>query len=335
MLSLEISSKGRRRWRLPPRPQTSRGLALLAFMPAIVLLAAAGCTRSAAGAATGPDGNEDKPTLSVVTSITVLADLVKNVGGERVEVKSLVPSGADPNTFQPPHRDVLVVSEADVVFFNGLGLDRTLRNVVINAARSDLPLVMLTDGLPTLDSGFSSDPFAPPGPTRGNPYLWLDPRNAIVYVERIRDTLGAIDPSGAATYQANAASYLERLRALDAELEAQLAVIPPEHRKLVVLHDAFPYLAQRYGFELVAVTIKTPGREPSAQEVADVSRAVRQYEVPTVFTEPQLNARLLKLAARDANIKIGTLYSDSLDHHVPTYEALLRYNARQLVSGLK
>src|SRR5205085_12560998 len=115
----------------------------------------------------------------------------------------------------------------------------------------------------------------------------------------------------------------------------QLCTIPSERRKLVTLHDGFPYLAERYGLRLGGVAIKTPGRAPSAQEVADVSRALREHQVPTVFTEPQLDARLLKPAARDAGIRISTLYSDSLDQAVPSYEALVRYNARQLVNGLK
>jgi ABC-type Zn uptake system ZnuABC Zn-binding protein ZnuA len=290
-----------------------------------------------------PDGPaksrvEDNPPLQVVTSVTVLADLIRQVGGERVEVKALVPVGADPYTYQPAPREVMTVARARIVFFNGLGLDRTLRNVQANADHTDLPVVILSDGLPRLESGLSTlerTSLTTTGPSRGNPYLGLDPRLAGAYVERIRDGLSAVDPAGATAYQANANAYLARLGLVDREVEQQLDSIPPERRKLVTLHDAFPYFADRYGLELVAVAITTPGRAPSAQEVADVSRAVQQYAVPTVFTEPQLDARLLKLAARDAGIGIGTLYSDTLDHAVPTYQALLRYNARQLVNGLK
>jgi manganese/iron transport system substrate-binding protein len=307
---------------------------LLRLLPQLLLIASLGCASSRPAAVTGSDAHSRLP---VVTSITVLADLVRQVGGERVEVTALVPSGADPNTFQPPHREVLVVSQAKIVFFNGLGLDRTVRGVLNNASRPDLPLVVLSDGLPTLESGLTSLDVASagsPAPVRGNAYLWLDPRHAATYVERIRDGLAAVDPDGAASYQANAGRYLVALKSLDENLETQLAAIPPDRRKLVTMHDAFPYLADRYGLQLVAVAIKTPGREPSAQEIADVSRAVQEHRVPTVFIEPQLDSRLLKLAARDAGVRIGTLYSDTLDQHVPTYEALLRYNARQLVNGL-
>lgn len=270
--------------------------------------------------------------MPVVTSFTVLADLVRQVGGERVSVHALVPSGADPNTFQPAPRHVVAVAESRIVFLNGLGLDRTARTVVDNAARPDLPVVMLASGLPTLESGLSAPV---EGGGRGNPYLWLDPRNAAIYVERIRDALSGVDPAGAAVYQANAAAYLRRLAALDAEIEEQLAAIPPARRKLVTLHDAFPYFAARYGFQLAGVAITTPGRAPSAREVAAVARVIQEQRVPVVYTEPQLDARLLKLAARDAGIEISTLYSDTLDATVQSYEELLRYNARQLVDGLR
>ena len=308
-------------------------LARLRTLPLLLLFGLIACT-SGGRVATGLAGPESGPPLSVITSITVLADLIRQVGGDRVEVKALVPSGADPNTFQPAPRDVVSVSHAGIVFFNGLGLDRTVRTVVSNAARPELPVVVLADGLPTIESDLTAIDRGP-GAARGNPYLWLDPRNARVYVERIRDGLTAVDPAGAGSYRENAAGYLDLMSALDDELAKQVATITPRRRKLVTLHDAFPYLAERYGLELVGVVIKTPGRQPSAQEVADVSRAMRQYEVPTVFTEPQLDARLLKLAARDAGINISTLYSDTLDQAVPTYEALLRYNAMHLVNGLQ
>ena len=309
----------------------------MAARPLLLLIAAlllSSCLRS-----TGPSSSGSLPPARplVVTSFTVLSDLIQQVGAERVEVRALVPSGADPNTYQPAQREVLTVAHAALVVTNGLGLDRSVRVLVGNAARADLPIVVLSDGLPTLESGLvNPDPSASSSVTsRGNPYLWLDPRRAQVYVERIREALTAVDPTGAADYTAAAGRYTARLAALDAETELQLAAIPPERRKLVTLHDGFPYLAQRYQLDLVGVVIKTPGRAPSAREVADVSRAMQQTAVRTVFTEPQLDARLLKLAARDAGIEISTLYSDTLDQTVPSYEALLRYNSRQLVNGLR
>ena len=311
---------------VPSRTRSFSSLALLAIV--LLVLACAPPAREAGG-------RETDDRILVVTSITVLADLIREVGGERVEVRALVPGGADPYTFQPAPRQVLEAARADLVIFNGLGLERTVRSTVNHANRPDLPIVFLSDGLPLLESGLTSPDPASGGSGRGNAYLWLDPRRAVAYVDRIGDSLSRVDPATATAYRANAEAFRRRLEALDAEVEDELRVIPAARRKLVTLHDAFPYFAERYRFELVGVAIKTPGRVPSAQEVADVARTIRGYDVPAVFVEPQLDARLLKLAARDAGIKIGTLYSDTLDQHVPSYEALLRYNARQLVNGLR
>jgi manganese/iron transport system substrate-binding protein len=295
---------------------------------AAALLALVSLACVPAGGGSRSSNTTPSRTISVVTSTTVLADLIRQVGGARVRVTALVPSGADPNTFQPAARHVMTVTHADLVVFNGLGLDRTVRTLVANVSRPDLAVIALADGLPTLENRFAA-------PDRANPYLWLDPRNVVAYVERIREALTGIDPAGAQEYSANTETYRNRLAVLDDEVESQLVAIPLERRKLVTLHDGFPYLAKRYGFEIIGVVIKTPGREPSAREVADVSRALQRQDIRTVFTEPQLDARLLKLAARDAGINISTLYSDTLDQTVPTYEALLRYNARQLVIGLQ
>jgi zinc/manganese transport system substrate-binding protein/manganese/iron transport system substrate-binding protein len=276
--------------------------------------------------------------VRVLTSVSVLADLIEQVGGERVAVEALVPSGADPFTYQPAPREVLTAAAADLVLFNGLGLDRTVRSIAANSARTDLEVVNLADGLPTIEGAVVYDPWwsgEELAVRRPNPYLWMDPRLAAVYVERIGAALSRVDPGAASWYASNVSRYNATLAALEAEIESQLSLIPAEQRKLVTLHDGFPYFARRFGLEQVAIVIQTPGREPSAREVVNLATILRSKQVRTVFIEPQLNARLLKLAARDAGIEIRTLYSDTLDEHVPTYEALLRYNARQLVNGLR
>jgi ABC-type Zn uptake system ZnuABC Zn-binding protein ZnuA len=326
---------------LPDRraPRGRRGTAATAgrALPfACLLLLGLVALSIACGVKPGPESSPVAEPVKVVTSVTVLADLIRQVGRERVEVRALVPSGADPFTFQPAAREVLAVAGAELVVFNGLGLDRTVRSIASNAGRSDLEVLVLADGLPTLEGGVSYDPWwsgEEQEIRRPNPYLWMDPRLASVYVERIRDALIRVEPGSASLFSANTTRYTAHLAQLEAEIEAQLSQIPPEQRKLLTLHDGFPYFAQRFGLEQVGIVIQTPGREPSAREVVDLARLLRSSEVRTVYIEPQLNARLLKLAARDAGIEIRTLYSDTLDEHVPSYEALLRYNARQLVNG--
>jgi zinc/manganese transport system substrate-binding protein/manganese/iron transport system substrate-binding protein len=167
-----------------------------------------------------------------------------------------------------------------------------------------------------------------------NPHLWLDVQNGMTYVERIRDALITVDPAGADVYRANADSYLAELRTLDEEVAAAVESIPPERRKLVTFHDAYPYLAQGYGLEIVAAVVESPGQEPSAQDVADLTQAIEDEAVPAVFTEPQFSARILDLAADDASVDVCVLYSDALTDDVASYVDLMRFNARELARCL-
>jgi zinc/manganese transport system substrate-binding protein/manganese/iron transport system substrate-binding protein len=153
-------------------------------------------------------------------------------------------------------------------------------------------------------------------------------------VEHIRDALAEIDPAGADTYRANADGYLAELRTLDEGVAAAIDSIPPERRKLVTFHDAFPYLARRYGLEMVAVVVASPGKEPSAKDVANLVDAIAAEDVPAVFKEPQLNARILELAADDAGVEVCTLHSAALDKKVNTYVKLMRFNAKELTRCL-
>ena len=169
----------------------------------------------------------------------------------------------------------------------------------------------------------------------GNPHMWLDPVVAVAYVERIRDGLSEADPANAATYQQNATAYIAQIADLDTWAVGQVATIPAEQRKLVTFHDAFPYLARHYGLELVGVVLKSPGREPSAQEVAALVTEIAQHDIPTVYVEPQFNARILELAARDSGIQVKRLYSDAFDDQVKSYLDLMRYDVTSLVDGLR
>ena len=243
--------------------------------------------------------------------------MVRNVAGDRVEVSALLPSGADPHTYELPPSRVAEIARADVVFVNGLGLEGNLRDVIDENAGGEV--LELTEGLETLD---------------GNPHLWLDARQAARYVERIRDALVAQDGAGRADYEANATAYLEELGALDRELEAAVQSIAPERRKLVTFHDAFRYLATRYGLEVVAVVAPSPGQEPSAQDVAELTRTLRSEGVPAVFKEPQFNAEVLELAAAGAGVRVLDLLSDAYAEGVGSYLELMRFNLERLEEGL-
>lgn len=264
-------------------------------------------------------GEGETPRVNVIVSLAIFADFARQVGGDRVDVSTLVPAGADPHTYEPGPSRVAKLTKADLVIVNGLGLEAALEDVIEENTPSSAILVKLTEGLPVIDK---------------NPHLWLDVQNAIAYVEHIRDALAEIDPVGTDTYRANADGYLAELRALDEEVAAAIDSIPFDRRKLVTFHDAFPYLARRYGLEMVAVVVASPGKEPSAKDVANLVDAIAAEDVPAVFKEPQLNARILELAADDAGVEVCTLHSAALDKKVNTYVKLMRFNARELARCL-
>lgn len=281
--------------------------------------------------------------LRVVTSTAILLDMIQRVGGDHVQAISIVPPGADPHTYQPTPRDVLALQGTRLAIWNGLGLDAAAADLVAEQGLPGLTTVVVSDGIVPLgasehedeEAGHVEDDEHGHAHAGGNPHLWLDPTLAVRYVEAIRDALVEADPVNAAVYQQNAADYIAEIQALDTWAQGELAAIPPERRKLVTFHDAFPYLARHYGLELVGVVLKSPGREPSAQEVAALVSEIQRHQIPTVYVEPQFNARILELAAHDAGVQVRRLYSDALDAEVSTYLDLMRYNVRSLADGLR
>jgi manganese/iron transport system substrate-binding protein len=283
--------------------------------------------------------------VRVITGMGIVKDLVEQVGGSRVDAFSVVPPGADPHTYQPTPRDIQSMQGARLAVWNGLGLDATAADLVAEQSLPDLTTVVLSDGITPLAGGNDDedgDQHAAGhadehghGHAEGNPHLWLDPTYAIRYVEIIRDALIEVDPAGADLYRANATAYIGEINALDAWGQTEVAKIPAERRKLVTFHDAFPYFAQHYGLELVGVVLKSPGREPSAQEVAALVTEIKAHDIPVVFAEPQFNARILDLAARDAGIQVKRLYSDAFDTQIKTYLDLIRFNITSVSEGLR
>ncbi len=300
-------------------------MALRLLLLATAAVAVAGLTAACGGDSGDHDGGQAGGEVRAVTSIDLFADLVRHVGGERVQVKALVPAGGDPHTYELAPAQVVDITDADVVFLNGLGLEKTLEGVIESNVKGGVPIVRMSEGLPVLDGGDDG---------AGNPHLWLNVRYAMRYVERIRDALIEVDPVGEEAYRSNAAAYLSELETLDSDVEKAIAAIPAGRRKLVTFHDAFSYFAQRYGLEVVAFVIRSPGREPSAGEIADLVEKIKAEDVPAVFKEPQLKAQVLELAAREAGAEVCTLYSDALDSDVDSYVKLIRHDADELVRCL-
>jgi len=289
---------------------------------AVVLVLIVGCGSSVAERESGAG------KLKVAATISVVQNLVEEVGGKRVEVSTIVPVGGSPETFQPKPSDAGRISEAEVVFENGLGLEAWLHDLLQSAGNEEQTVVTLSEGLKPIDD----DEHA-----QGNPHFWLDVANTEHYVNEIRDTLVEVDPKGAKEYRRNAEVYLERLETLDGYIREQTVSIPEERRKLVTFHDAFPYFAQAYGFDMVGVILQNPDAEPSSREVADVVRKVEEERVPVIFTEPQFNAGLADTIAQEAGVEVYELYTDTLvkDEAGNTYEAMMRTNTDRIVEALR
>ena len=300
---------------------------VLAVTALVVALTA--CSPSGSPAATGPTPAPD--ALRVVATTTVLADMVKQVGGANVDVSSIVPKGAVVETFDPSPQDVATLSEADLVVINGLGLDAWLEPVILSAA-PDVRVVRLAELLPGVEYVT--------GEEEGeavNPHLWLDVGYAKLYAQRITDALAAADPDQAAAFRAGGDANEARLAALDAWVREQIATIPPQNRKLVSFHEAFPYFAKAYGLEIVGSVVGVPGQDPSAGEVAALVDAIRASGAKAVFTEAQFNPELAEAIAEEAGVVVESdLYNDSLgDPPVDTYEGLIRWDVERIVAALR
>ena len=270
----------------------------------------------------------DPQKLIVVTTLTVLADLILQVGGDKVRVQALVPPGGEVHTYQPSPNDIKSIAQARIVFYNGAHLEEWIDETIRSAGKANLPIVVLSEGLPLIKEGGDAP----------NPHLWLDVKNARTYVERIRDSLAKMDAANAGYYADRAKSYLAQLDELDTWIQAEVAKIPVARRKLVTFHDAFPYFATRYGFSLKGVLVASPGKEPSARDLTQLARRIQQEQVPAVFAEAQFNPKAMEVLARDTGVRVITnLYNDSLSTgpEANSYIALMKHDVTQIVNALR
>jgi ABC-type Zn uptake system ZnuABC Zn-binding protein ZnuA len=280
---------------------------------------------------TGPAAGSGDPsggaTLKVVTTTTVFADIVQNVGGSRASVTSIIPPGVGPEDYEPKPEDARKLADAQLIVSNGVGLDDFLDRLLTSAG-GDQPRLVLGEGIPVIT--VDGEP---------NPHFWLDP--TLVrdhYLPAIAAKLTALDPEGKSTYDANAASYSATLDALDADLKTKVEEIPAADRKLVTFHDAFPYFAKHYGFELVGVILANVGQEPTAGELAALVETVKAAGVTAVFSEAQFSPKLAETLAQEAGVTkvVTTLYNDALGPApADTYLGMMRWNVDQIVAALR
>ncbi len=265
--------------------------------------------------------------LPVVASFSIIGDLVREVGGDRVEVTTLVGPDGDAHVYQPTPADGRRIAQAKVIFVNGLGFEGWLDRLIA-AAKSKGTVVTLGKGV---------TPRA--GEEGADPHAWQDVANAKIYVAEIRDALVAADPAGAEDYKARAGAYLARLDGLDKEIVETLAAIPEDRRRVVSTHDAFGYFSARYGVAFIAPQGVSTEAEASARDIARIIQAVKRNKVGAVFLENVSDPRLAKRIAAETGARIGgTLYSDALSAQGEggaNYIDMMRHNVRQLAQALR
>lgn len=302
--------------------------------PALLLWLLAGAALLLA--ACGGDDGEPDGRPRVLASTAIIAEFARQVAGDDAVVTTLIPAGVEVHAFEPTTDAARRIAEADVIFVNGYNLEAGVLDVIVENRASDAALIVVSEGIsPLRASGVADVDPADLLFAAGDPHMWLDVENAERYVDRIRRALVEVDPAHTGGYEQRAGAYVEELRALRAELEEMLGVIPAPRRKLVVFHDAFRYFAQAFGLELVAaVSPANPNQEPSPRDVVDTINTVEREGVPAVFREPQFSSQVLDLVAEETGVRVLTLYSVPIDGEAGSYVEMMRANARALVAGL-
>lgn len=264
--------------------------------------------------------------VRVVASFSILGDFVKNVGGDRVDVTTLVGPDSDVHVYVPPPADARKIAGAKLIVINGLGLEGWLPRL-LQLSGEKTPIVTATNGIAPLRLGSEADPHA-----------WQSVANAKKYAANIRDGLIAVSPADAELFVKNADAYLAKLDALDSEVRKAVAQIPQGKRKVISTHDAFGYFASAYGVQFIAPLGVSTETEASAKDIARIIEQIRAEKIPAVFLEKMSDPRLIRRISAETGARIGgTLYSDSLTGEkgdAPTYIDMVRHNIKALTSAL-
>jgi zinc/manganese transport system substrate-binding protein len=279
----------------------------------------------------GSAAAQDK--VKVVATFSILADLTKNVGGDRVEVAAIVGPNGDAHVYAPTPADAKKLAESKLVIANGLGFEGWMTRLV-KASGTKAANVVASKGVRPRKAVGDHDH----GHAEADPHAWQSVANVKIYVGNIRDALIAADPAGKTAYEANASAYLAKLDVLDREVRAEVARIPAGRRRIITTHDAFGYFKDAYGLDFIAPQGVSTESEVSAKDVAKIITQVKKQKIPAVFLENVSDPRLLTRIAEETGAKIGgTLYSDALTDEkgdAPTYIDMMRHNVRTLSAAL-
>ena len=271
-----------------------------------------------------------KDKKEVLTTFTVLADLARNVAGDRLTIRSIVKPGSEIHGYQPTPSDIERAGSADLIVENGLGLELWARK--FTASAGNIPTLTLSDGMEPLL--IAEDAYA----GKPNPHAWMSPQRTMAYVDQLERAFGTLDPAGADQFKANAIAYKQRLQRLDQELRSALQAIPEKRRVLVSCEGAFTYLANDYGLEEAYLWPVNAESQVTPKRMARLIETVRNRKIPAVFCESTVSDKAQRQVAAESGARFGgTFYVDSLstaDGPAPTLLKLQRHNVALLINGL-
>jgi manganese transport system substrate-binding protein len=266
----------------------------------------------------------------VLTTFTILADMARNVAGDKLVVESITRPGAEIHDYEPTPSDIKRAQEADLVLYNGLGLERWFERFM--GSVRDVTSANLSEGVKPISIASGEYQNKP------NPHAWMSPTDAAIYIENIRKAFVKLDPANEATYNANAKAYIQKLQQVSQEVKTQLATLPQDQRYLVTCEGAFSYMARDYGLQEAYLWAVNSEQEGTPQQIAKAIEVVRKNNVPAVFCETTVSDKAQRQVARESNSTFaGVLYVDSLSEPgkpASTFLDLQRYNAYTLVQGL-
>ncbi len=304
----------------------ARAKLLLAMVPLAATLAAA-CGGG------GPDVGCSGGPVRVVVTLPVFADFACRVGGDRVTVTALIPADADPHTFAPQDEAATEIKAANLILFNGLGLEQPATDFILQQARGTAQLINYAGSVPSPSAPQQQPPITAQA-AGDNPHLWLDVEAAKVYVDATRDSLEIVDPDGIQEYRQRADAYKDELTLLSRDVAQEVGSIPETHRKLVTSHDSFSHFAQRFGLEVLGFVAPTPGETPTQSQLDALVAKIQSEGVPAIFADRGPDAGTMEQTAKRAGVVLCSLYSDQVDGDADTYIEMMRANAQELVRCL-
>ena len=290
---------------------------------ALLLFACGGLPSSATSSTTTP---------VVLATTTFLADIARNVAGDRVAVQSLLAFGADPHSYQPIPADIVKIGKSTVLIVNGLEYEQFLTPLLENAGGERLII--------TTSNGLEARKMEEGGEAVTDPHMWLDPNRVIKYVENIRDGLSQADPAGAGMYKSNADSYVIKLKDLNVWIQEQVAQLPSGQRLLVTNHESLGYFSEQYGFTVIGEVLQSVSSvaSPSAKQMAALVDQIKATGAPAIFLDATDNPVLAQQIASETGIKVVTdLHLESLTDGAPagTYLDMMKSNVTQIVDALQ